>query len=198
MSGVLLIYTFVQEEIAELLESDKWLGVTLEARLLSRHRMAEKDPLQTMKEGQSLLLAGTTEGYVTVVGATDGRVWFSAKGHEGEVTIIASNPKREHIISAGKGESGKKTSHTSPLGGYLPPVPLSDPMLHVWEVSPHSQELLYLICSFSLASPPSILLSSKDRLCVARNNPEVSSYTLDMFNITTKGELRNRISAHLI
>lgn len=96
----------MQEEIAELLESDKWLGVTLEARLLSRHRMAEKDPLVAMKEGKSLLLAGTTKGYVAVVGSTDGRVWFSAEGHDGSVIMIASNPKKGHIISAGRGEWG--------------------------------------------------------------------------------------------
>lgn len=94
----------LQEEIAELLEFDKWLGVTLEARQLSRHRQAEKDPLQGMKEGESFLLVGTTEGCVAVLGSKDGRVQFSARGHESPVAIIATNPKRDHIISAGRGE----------------------------------------------------------------------------------------------
>ena len=60
-------------------------------------------------------------------------------------------------------------------------------MLNVWEVSPHSQEPLYLLSSFSLASPASHLVCSKDRLCVTRNNPNLASYTLDMFDIATKG-----------
>ena len=67
--------------------------------------MAEEDPLQLLREGQSLLLAGTTEGHVGVVNTNDGRVWFSAPGHEGPVVIIACNPDGNHIVSAGKGKS---------------------------------------------------------------------------------------------
>lgn len=63
----------------------------------------------------------------------------------------------------------------------------TDPLLHLWEVTPNSKEILFLAFSFSLASPPSLMVSTRDRLCVARNNPELSSYTLDLFNIATKG-----------
>ena len=94
----------MQEEISELLESDKWLGVTLEARQLARHRQAEKDPLRDMMEGEFLILAGTTEGHVVVLGS-DGMVRFSAHGHETPVAIIATNPKRDHVITAGRGKS---------------------------------------------------------------------------------------------
>lgn len=66
--------------------------------------MAEKDPLQVLKEGGSLLLAGTTEGYVVVVRPQHGEVQFSVQGHEGEVFAIATNVKRQQIISAGRGE----------------------------------------------------------------------------------------------
>ena len=64
----------------------------------------------------------------------------------------------------------------------------SDPTLCVWEVSPHSGEKLSILTSFCLASPPSLLVATHDRLCVARNNHELASYTLDMFNITERGE----------
>lgn len=57
----------------------------------------------------------------------------------------------------------------------------------MWRVSLQSEELLCLESSFSLASPPSLLVSTQDRLCVARNNHELASYTLDIFNITGQG-----------
>lgn len=63
----------------------------------------------------------------------------------------------------------------------------SDPMLHVWEVSPHSEEILFLLSSFCLATPPSLMVSTKDRLCVVCNNPDLSSYTLEMFSIENRG-----------
>ena len=92
--------------MGELLESDRWLGVTFKARSLSQHRVAEKDPLQVMKEGQSLLLAGTSEGHMTVLASENGKVQFNVPGHAGPVVIIAPNPKKQRVISAGLGKVG--------------------------------------------------------------------------------------------
>ena len=63
-----------------------------------------------------------------------------------------------------------------------------DPTLLIWQISPLSKEVLFLMSSFSLASPPSLLVSTKSRLCVARNDPERSSFTIDMFDIANQGE----------
>ena len=85
------------------METDKWFGVTLEARLLHHHRMLSKSPLDELKEGLSLVLAGTTGGHLVVLNPRDGMVQFSAHGHQGEVVAIACNPFRKQLISAGKG-----------------------------------------------------------------------------------------------
>ncbi len=78
--------------------------MTLEARLLSHQRMLAKNPLDEMKEGLSLVLAGTSEGYLVVLDPRDGVVQFSAHGHQGEVVAIACNPKGKRLVSAGRGK----------------------------------------------------------------------------------------------
>lgn len=64
-----------------MLARDKWLGVTLEAHRQSRLSMYTKDPLTLQKEGMSLLLAGTNEGYLALLDHTTGAVKFSLKVH---------------------------------------------------------------------------------------------------------------------
>lgn len=98
----------MQEEVAELLKADKWFCVSLEARLLSRQRMAEKDPLETLKEGESLLLAGTTEGHLVILGQADGVPQYFVATGQGEVVAIVSSPRRRHVVTAGKGEAKRE------------------------------------------------------------------------------------------
>ncbi len=86
-----------------MLGGDRWLGVTVEARKLSRHLQAERDPVEVEREGWSLLLAGTAEGYVVTLGALTGEVVFSVQAHESEVVAITCNPKRNHVVSHGTG-----------------------------------------------------------------------------------------------
>ena len=62
-----------------MLARDKWLGVTLEARKLSRLSLHTKDPLTLQREGTSLLLAGTNEGHLALLDHTTGAVKFSLK-----------------------------------------------------------------------------------------------------------------------
>lgn len=94
-----------QDEIGELLASDKWLSVTLEARQLSRHLQSHKDPLQSHREGRSLLLAGTSEGHIALVMPHNGVPESSVKGHQGAVTAIACHPKKHQVVSAGTGKT---------------------------------------------------------------------------------------------
>lgn len=96
-----------QEEVTEMLGSDRWFGVTLAARQLSQQLMAEQDPLQALREGQSLVLAGTAQGCLVVMGQSDGEVEFSVAGHEGMVVAMACSPKRNQLVSAGKGQEGE-------------------------------------------------------------------------------------------
>lgn len=62
-----------------MLADDRWLGVVLEARKLSRLSLYTKDPLTAQREGTSLLLAGTNEGHVALVDTTTGDVQFHLK-----------------------------------------------------------------------------------------------------------------------
>ena len=69
-----------QEDIEELLSSDQWLGVVLEAERKNRLRLREtQDPLQKELEGQSLLLAGTSRGYLVLVDHEAGGARYSVK-----------------------------------------------------------------------------------------------------------------------
>ena len=58
--------------------------MVLEARKLSRMAQYTKDPLMTLREGTSLLLAGTNEGHISLVNHTTGDVQFSLKVSERE------------------------------------------------------------------------------------------------------------------
>ena len=53
--------------------------MVLEAHKLSRMAQYTKDPLMTLREGTSLLLAGTNEGHISLVNHTTGDVQFSLK-----------------------------------------------------------------------------------------------------------------------
>ena len=64
-----------------MLAGDKWLGVVLEARKLSRLAQQTKDPLTIEQEGISLLLAGTNGGHIALLNHTTGDVQFSLKVH---------------------------------------------------------------------------------------------------------------------
>ena len=85
------------------MNTDRWLGVMLEARQLSRHRMMEKNPLDIKREGESLLLAGTLYGYLVLLDLTDGSVRFSVRAHGSAVTLIRCNPKKNQVITASQG-----------------------------------------------------------------------------------------------
>ena len=69
----------VQEDIEELLSSDRWLGVTLDAMRRSRLSLRTKDPLEREREGYSILLAGTSHGYLMLLDHNSGGVKFSIK-----------------------------------------------------------------------------------------------------------------------
>ena len=96
--------SLLQEEIEELVATDRWLGVMLEARQLSRHRQMEKHPLDMRREGESLLLAGSQWGYLVLLDEINGSVKFSVRGHRSAVNIIACNPKKNQVISASGGK----------------------------------------------------------------------------------------------
>ena len=93
----------IQEEIEELMATDRWLGVTLEARNLSRHRQMERHPLDMRREGESLLLAGTQRGFLVLLDELNGSIKFSIRAHNGAVRIVACSPKSNQIISASEG-----------------------------------------------------------------------------------------------
>ena len=84
--------------------TDRWLGVAIEARQLSRHRQMERHPLDARREGESLLLAGSQRGYLILLDEMNGSVRFSVRGHRSAVNIIACNPKKNQVISASDGE----------------------------------------------------------------------------------------------
>ena len=83
--------------------TDRWLGVTLEARQLSRHRQMEKHPLDVRREGESFLLAGTQGGFLVLLDELNGTVKFSIHAHDSALKIIACNPKCNQVISASEG-----------------------------------------------------------------------------------------------
>lgn len=114
-----------------MLESDRWLSVSLEAHNLSHHRqMTEEDPLALLKKGKSLLLVGTSRGYLAILNPLTGKVLCSIHGETGvckemvegnkeskqqeevmeeeeevnEVLVIACNSGRSQVVTAGKGE----------------------------------------------------------------------------------------------
>ena len=69
-----------------MLADDRWLGVVLEARKLSRLSLYTKDPLTLQREGMSLLLAGTNEGHVALIDPNTGDLQFHIKVHKIHVT----------------------------------------------------------------------------------------------------------------
>lgn len=65
---------------------------------------------------------------------------------------------------------------------------LADPVIHVWGLYPHTDEVFSLLMSFSLPGAPSLMVATKDRLCVASNNPNISNFSIDMYSITDQSE----------
>ena len=55
------------------------MSVTLEARQRSHLRLKTKDPLEVEREGKSLLMAGTSRGYLVLIDDSSGSVEFSTK-----------------------------------------------------------------------------------------------------------------------
>ena len=58
----------------------------------------------------------------------------------------------------------------------------------MWGVYPHTDETFSLLMTFTLASPPSLMVAIRDRLCVASNNPEMSNFSIDMYSISEESE----------
>ena len=55
------------------------MGVTLEAMRRSRLGQKTKDPLEREREGYSMLLAGTSHGYLTLLDHNTGDIKFSTQ-----------------------------------------------------------------------------------------------------------------------
>ena len=94
-----------EEDIEEILKSDKWLGVTLEARALSHVTSKEENPLDKRREGYCLLVAATSTGCLAIV-SSEGEVVYSIQSpNSGAVTKVVCNPHKSQVVSAGQGES---------------------------------------------------------------------------------------------
>ncbi len=93
------------EDIEEIFKSDKWLGVTLEARALSHVTSKEENPLDKRREGYCLLVAATSTGCLAIV-SSEGEVVYSIQSpNSGAVTKVVCNPHKSQVVSAGQGES---------------------------------------------------------------------------------------------
>ncbi len=66
----------------------------------------------------------------------------------------------------------------------------TDGTLDVWRLYSQSLEPLSHVFSFSLAAsiPPSALATTRDRLAVVTNHTDLASYSVDMFDLTEKGQ----------
>ena len=60
----------------------------------------------------------------------------------------------------------------------------SDNLVHVWRLYRHAEEALSLMMSFPAASVPSLMVATPERLCVACNNHQLSTYCIDMYNLS--------------
>ena len=91
------------DDIEDLLASDKWLKVTLEAKKLSHIKVNEKSPLDKEREGRCLLLAGTDRGFLALID-NNGGVSYSTQGpHDSPMIMMACNSKRSQIITSSQG-----------------------------------------------------------------------------------------------
>ena len=62
-------------------------------------------------------------------------------------------------------------------------------LVHVWQLYPHIEEALSLTFSFHLASAPSLMVVTQERVGVARNDPEHSTYSIEMYHLANQSEL---------
>ena len=85
------------------MNTDRWLGVMLEAHQLSRHRLMEKNPLDVKREGESLLLAGTQYGHLALLDPSNRSIKFSTLAHGSAVSLIKCSPKKNQVITASQG-----------------------------------------------------------------------------------------------
>lgn len=104
----LLLYEVASdsEDIDEALAADKWLSVMLEARQLSRVAMSLAHPLDQRREGSSHLLAGTDQGWLTMVDS-DGRVQHSTQSPSGSIILMSADPRHSQVITAGQSKTAK-------------------------------------------------------------------------------------------
>ena len=91
------------DDIEDLLASDKWLEITLEAKKLSHIQVNQKNPLDKEREGQCLLLAGTDCGYLALIDSSGGVSHSTQAPHESPVIMMACNAKRSQILTASQG-----------------------------------------------------------------------------------------------
>ncbi len=93
-----------EEDIEEILKTDKWLGVTLEAREHNHVISKEENPLDKRREGYSLLVAATSTGCLAIVSSQGEVVYSTQSPNTGAVTKVVCNPYRSQVVSAGQGE----------------------------------------------------------------------------------------------
>jgi WD40 repeat protein len=150
--------TMDEEDVEEMLAEDRWMGVVLEARKLSRLSLYTKDPLTVQREGMSLLLAGTNGGHIALIDHTTGDIQFHLKLHSGPVTLLACDAKQNYIFSAS-----------------------NDCQIFISKLHPHIQESISVMMSFDVTFCPSFICITPDRVGVACNNHAHSSFTIDMY-----------------
>lgn len=63
-------------------------------------------------------------------------------------------------------------------------------MIHVWQLYPHIEEAFSLVFSFRLASAPSLMVVTQERVGVARNDPEHSTHAIEMYHLTDQCEFK--------
>ena len=107
------------------------------------------------------------------------------------MSLISCNAKKNQVISAATGRlvdcillyCGDLLKTLS-----VPSTALllihSDNLVHVWRLYPHVEEVLSLMMSFSAASVPSLMVATPERLCVACNNHQLTTYCIDMYNLS--------------
>ena len=59
----------------------------------------------------------------------------------------------------------------------------------MWELYPHIEEVFSLMFSFRLSSPPSLMVVTQERMGVARNDPEHSTYSIEMYHLADQSKL---------
>ena len=71
---------------------------------------------------------------------------------------------------------------------HSPLDPTAGNVVNIWRLYPHTQEALSLMMSFRITSCPSLMVASRERLCIACNDHIMGSYSLDMYSLTEQSE----------